>query len=130
MFVQYASGSPIPGASAVAICPTGMKHFWTLAVALATAACTPLAWVKADVEAEQVAADTRECHTHAWQEARWRAFVYQGMYGPVYYRDSLGRPSVAWQRPFYDSSGDPFMEESRLLDFCMRAKGYSLEATK
>jgi hypothetical protein len=107
-----------------------MKLFWTIALALAAAACTPMQWVKEDSDPQQAAADSRECQMQAWQEARWRAFMYQGMYGPVYYRDALGRPFVAWQRPFYDPFADPFLEESRLLDYCMRARGYALQPMK
>ncbi len=88
-------------------------------------------WVKPDAGPEEAQADTRDCHMRAWQEARWNAWVYQGMnVGPFYYRDALGRPYAAWPRaPFYDAFGDPYMEEMRLASFCMRAKGYQLEPT-
>lgn len=103
-----------------------MKLFWTLALALAVAACTPMQWVKEDADPMQAEADSRACQTAAWQEARWRSFMYQGMYAHAFYRDALGRPYYAVPRP-YDAFGDPFMEEQRLLDFCMRAKGYELQ---
>ena len=106
-----------------------MKLFWTIVLALVAAGCTPMAWVRADADPSQTQADTQECQMQAWQEARWRAFSYPGMYGPVYYRDALGRPYFAWPRPFYDPFADPYMEEQRLTSFCMRAKGYELQPT-
>ncbi|HEX9433371.1 MAG TPA: hypothetical protein VF936_11365, partial [Burkholderiales bacterium] len=48
-------------------------------------------------------------------------------YGPWPYRDPLGRRFIGYP---YGAFGDPFgdrdMEEQRLLNFCMRAKGYEL----
>ena len=122
MFVQYASRS-----FGAASGPTDMKLFWTSLIALAAAACMPMEWLKADADPAQVQADSQQCQMQAWQEARWRAFQYRALYGPVYYYDALGRPYVA-ARP-YDSLADPYMEEQRLAHFCMRAKGYELQPT-
>jgi hypothetical protein len=104
-----------------------MKLFWTTVLAIAAAACAPMAWVKPDVDEAQAQADVQQCQMQAWQEARWRALEYRAMTGPMFYRDGLGRPYVA-ARP-YDAFGDPYMEEMRLAGFCMRAKGYELQPT-
>ena len=106
-----------------------MKLFWTMALVFLVAACTPMAWGRADADAAQAQTDGQECQMQAWQEARWRTLQYQALHGPAYYRDALGRPFVAWPRPFYDPFADPFMEEQRLTSFCMRAKGYELQPT-
>jgi hypothetical protein len=129
MFVQYPSPIESCGAFRPASCLTNMKLFWTIAAVLLVAACTPMAWVRADADAAQAQADGRECQMQAWQEARWRAFSYQTMYGPIPYRDALGRTYVAWPRPMYDPFADPYMEEQRLTSFCMRSKGYELQPT-
>ena len=108
-----------------------MKLFWTAGALLVLAACTPVQWVKPDAGAAQLDADSRECQMQAWQEARWRALSYYGMYGPTLYRDSFGRPFfISPHGPFWDPLGERFMEESRLASFCMRAKGYELQPTK
>ena len=112
----------------VASCPIDMKLFWTIALALAAAACTPMEWVRDDASPEQAQADSQQCQMQAWQEARWRALEYRAMWGPVYYRDAFGRPYVV-PRP-YDAFADPYMEEQRLAHFCMRAKGYELQPTQ
>ena len=122
MFVQYRSAMP----RAATLRPANMKLFWTIALALAAAACTPMEWVKPDFDPAQAQADSQECQMRAWQEARWRALEYRAMYGPPpIYTDRLGRPVVA-ARP-YEAIADPYMEEQRLAHFCMRAKGYELE---
>jgi hypothetical protein len=130
MFVQYRSPSPHAVTFADRSCPTDMKHFWTIALLMLAAACTPVQWVRPDADAAQLDADSRQCQMQAWQEARWRSFSYFGMDGPYFYRDPLGRPFLASAHgPFRDPFGDRFMEESRLANFCMRAKGYELQPT-
>jgi hypothetical protein len=104
-----------------------MKLFWTIALVLSAAACAPVAWVRADADAAQVEVDSRECQMQAWQEARWRSLSYSGYY-PYMYRDAFGRPFAA-PGPLWDPFGDRLMEESRLANFCMRAKGYELQPT-
>ena len=54
-----------------------------------------------------------------------------GLFGPlarVARRDAFGRSFIAWPYTPYPSPfhSDPFFEETRLADFCMRAKGYEL----
>lgn len=111
-----------------------MKPAQTLAIAAALlllAGCTPMQWVKEDTTAEQLSADAALCQQEAWREARFRSWAAARPIAPIVLRDASGRPFVAWMHsPFYDPFGDPFMEEARLAQFCMRAKGYRLEAVK
>jgi hypothetical protein len=99
-------------------------------LAMLLAACTPMQWVKQDATAEQLAADSEHCQNEAWREASFRSWAFRPA-SPILLRDAAGRPFVAWQHsPFSDPFGDRFMEESRLANFCMRAKGYRLEAVE
>lgn len=84
-------------------------------------------WVKPGATPEQVNRDAAECQQEAWREARWRSFLYRPL-GPTLLHDRFGRPFAGWPySPFADPFGDVFMEESRLANFCMRAKGYELQ---
>ena len=87
--------------------------------------CTPMEWVKPDATPEQAEADSIECRQAAWQEAH--SHWYYQPFGPLGFRDALGRPVFAWP---YGWGGDPFadpaLQESRLALFCMRSKGYEL----
>jgi hypothetical protein len=96
---------------------------------LLLAGCTPMQWVKEDAPPAQVSADAAHCQQEAWREAQFRAWAYRP-FAPILLRDPAGRPYVAWNSPLYDPFGDRFMEESRLAQFCMRAKGYRLEAVE
>jgi hypothetical protein len=99
-----------------------------VAAALFLAACTPMQWARDDVASEALRQDMAQCRQEAWREARLRSWYY-GSPGPVFMRDSLGRRFLAWPATrFGDPFGDPFFEQSRLEHFCMRAKGYRLEA--
>jgi len=108
-----------------------MRRFATLALALASG-CTPMQWHKQDVSAEQFRADEQECRQNAWREASWRSWRYQTMMGPVFARDATGRGFFMWpSTPMVDPYGHQLMEEYRLAQFCMEAKGYKLvPATK
>jgi hypothetical protein len=100
-----------------------MKLFWTTVFVLLAAACTPMQWVRADADAAQADADSKDCQMQAWREARWNSFSYIGY--PYYmYRDPYG-PLLAPNR-FGDPFGDRYIQETRLADFCMRSKGYEL----
>ena len=99
-----------------------MKLFWTIALALVAAACTPMEWVRPDADPAQAQADAQDCQMRAGQEARWRALEYRAMYGPAFYYDRFGRPFP--MRPY-----DALADEQRLAHFCMRAKGYELQPT-
>jgi hypothetical protein len=94
--------------------------------ALLLAGCTPMHWVKSDVTPERAREDAIACRQDAWREARSRAWPYQ-TFGPVPFFDSRGRLAYASPYSRYgDPFGDPYFEESRLQQFCMRAKGYEL----
>jgi len=96
-----------------------------LAVLLA-AACTPLQWVRQDASPVQLEQDMAQCQQQAWREASWRSFYYPAL-GPTLIHDLRGRRVLVWPySPFSDPFGERFFEESRLTQFCMRAKGYEL----
>ncbi len=68
-------------------------------------------WVKPDAPPEQISLDAAQCQDEAWREAQFRSWPSR------YY----GRG-----RRYGSGFSDPFFEESRLSDFCMRIKGYEL----
>lgn len=106
-----------------------MKCAMTLgaAAALFLAACTPMQWVKEDSTPARADQELAECQRQAWSEARYRTWLYRP-FGPTFLYDPFGRRYLAWPHSaFYDPFADQFMEESRLANFCMRAKGYRLE---
>jgi hypothetical protein len=82
-------------------------------------------WVRSDATPEQLAGDTQQCEQAAWREANSYYLGYRP-FGPWLYRDVLGRPFSHPAGPFYDPFYDGTMEEQRLANFCMRAKGYEL----
>ena len=93
-----------------------------LLAALMVSGCAPLQWVKADAAPQQIEQDLTQCRQEAWREARWHGFLSRPL-GPTL----SGRPFLGWRGSMFgDPFGDEFMEESRLTDFCMRAKGYEL----
>jgi hypothetical protein len=101
---------------------------FALLTLLFLAGCTPMQWVRegAVPATEVLETDSASCRQQAWREAQFRSWAYRPI-TPYVARDSFGRRSVAWPYgPFYSPYGDPFFEESRLADFCMRAKGYDL----
>jgi hypothetical protein len=90
-------------------------------------ACTPMQWVKPDITPEQLQEDSIYCQQEAWREARTRSWYYRP-FAPVLIRDAsghafLGGPYGPYNGPF----GDPYLEEARLAQFCMRSKGYDLQ---
>jgi hypothetical protein len=95
--------------------------------ALLGAGCTPLHWVRPDATPAQLEQDMAQCQQQAWREASWRSFYYPMLLGPSVVHDRHGRRLLVWPyTPFSDPFGNRFFEESRLADFCMRAKGYDL----
>jgi len=84
---------------------------------LATAACTPVQWMRNDTPPEQLSQDLGYCRQEAWREAQWHSFVFLNRYVVPY---------SAFGSPF----GDAYIDESRLTAFCMRAKGYELVPLK
>jgi hypothetical protein len=101
------------------------RAFAALAVMLA--ACAPMEWYRPDVGAAQTEEDARQCADQAWRATSWNYLHYYSAFGPWVYRDPFGR---SYWGPYGTPYGDRFMEETRLADFCMQAKGYRLEATQ
>ncbi len=99
-----------------------------LAAAAFASGCTPMQWVREDATPEQLQKDSVECQQAAWREARSLDWQY-APFGPYPYGDFFGRRffwpygPYAYAYPF----GDPYLEEARLAQFCMRNKGYRLE---
>jgi len=94
--------------------------------AFALAACTPMQWIKdgAVPATEAFEQDASMCRQHAWREAQYHAWAYRP-YGWTPYaggRRFIGGWPYGPGYPF----GDPFFEEARLTEFCMRSKGYEL----
>ena len=89
-------------------------------LALLLCACAANEWVRHDVTAEQADRDQIECQRWASREASVRA---DGFYGPGY-----GPYGPFASRRFgpgaTDRSAYHMLDEARLADFCMRAKGY------
>ena len=84
-------------------------------------------WQKADVTPEQLRTDEEECRQMAWREASVRSWRYQSAMGPIVARDASGRSILLWPS---SSVVDPYayqmLDEYRLAQFCMEAKGYQL----
>jgi hypothetical protein len=99
-----------------------MSRSWIAIAALIVAGCAPMNWVRPDATPEQLAADTQQCEQEAWREAN---YYYAGAtpFGPWLYR---GDPFFHTAGPFFNPYYDRTMEEQRLANFCMRAKGYDL----
>jgi hypothetical protein len=92
------------------------------------AGCTPMQWVRdgTSPEPEAFEKDSTFCRQQAWREAQYRAWAYRPV-APIVTRDPFGRRFVGWPySPYAYPFGDPFFDEARLTDFCMRAKGYEL----
>jgi hypothetical protein len=83
-------------------------------------ACSTSEWVRQDVTAEQADREQIDCQRWAARETSLRA---EGFYGPAYgpYGPFAGRRYGAGAM---DPSGHRMLEEARLADFCMRAKGF------
>ena len=91
------------------------------------AGCTPMEWVRQGSGPEELKQDLGQCRQDAWREAQWRSFLYgPGPFGATTMIDRFGRRRFFPSSPFGGPFGDTFIEESRLADFCMRAKGYAL----
>ena len=73
--------------------------------AAALGACTPMAWVRPETTAAQSESDTVDCRQWAGREAWWRAQRLE---------------MLGWRR------SDPLVDEMRLTDECLRARGYQL----
>jgi hypothetical protein len=107
-----------------------MRRTACLTVCVLLGACTPMQWVKPDTAMDQIGRDDKECRNLAWREANTRPYYYNAM-TPVFTRDAMGRGMFIWNN---GAVVDPFayqmLEENRLHQFCMEAKGYSLVPMK
>jgi hypothetical protein len=95
---------------------------------LALSACTPMQWMRdgAVPATDALEQDASTCRQQAWREAQYRAWSYRPL-GPIMMRNGSGRSFVGWPYgPYSYPFGNPFFDEARLTDFCMRAKGYEL----
>lgn len=102
------------------------RFAFLLLILLAAGGCTPMYWVKQDAGPEQIQQDAAQCRQEAWREASWRSWFYRPL-GPTVVQDLHGRRFLVWPHSMFgDPFGDRFFEESRLTQFCMRAKGYEL----
>ena len=103
-----------------------MKTHWIAPLLLGLTACTPMEWVRPDATPQPVEADAVQCQQEAWREANNYYLGYRA-FGPWMYRDAFSRPFLFHPvGPFYDPTSDRYLEEQRLANFCMRAKGYDL----
>ena len=99
-----------------------MTRLWIVATSFVLAACTPIDWTKPGANPEQVAADSQQCGQEAYRQA---SYLYPGYtaFGPTAFgRHFVSRPAGA----FFDPYSDRRLEETRIANFCMRAKGYDL----
>jgi hypothetical protein len=104
----------------------GFRSVLAVSTAALLCACTPMQWVKDDVTPEQLEQDSITCQQDAWREARSRAWYFSSL-GPMPFRDPFGRRAFGSPfAPYGDPFGDPYLEEGRLAQFCMRNKGYQL----
>lgn len=92
-------------------------------VSLLLAACAPMEWYRPDVSAAETEDDVKQCQDAAWRTTSWNYLHYYSAFGPGVYGRGYWGP---WASPY----NDRFMEEARLADFCMQAKGYRLEPTR
>lgn len=71
-------------------------------------------WVRPDTTPEQASFDQQQCRNAAWH------YSSSGPWYPWY-------PRAGWRGFWGGAWGpDPFLEELRLADFCMRVRGYEL----
>lgn len=82
------------------------RPFLLVLLTLFAGACATSQWVQEGVTAEQADRDQIDCQRWAGREATLRA---EGFYGP----------------PYAVPHGYRMLDEARLADFCMRAKGYA-----
>jgi hypothetical protein len=85
---------------------------------------TPMEWVKPGMAPSEAALERQQCQYSASREAlNYRAFGRSPFDRGYRYDPFTGRRLSSSSMLF--SRDDPFLE-SRLADFCMRSKGYSL----
>lgn len=103
----------------------GPSPFFVLMFAALLAACDTPRWARQDASAERADQDDVDCQRQAAREANLRA---GGFYGPPYYSPfpygPYGRRAVSRPDPVSDPYGRRALDEARLTDLCMHAKGY------
>ena len=89
-------------------------------------------WARPDATPDQKEADLQSCRQLASREATWPPTGYYGGVGPLAWYDPYGFRMYPWPyyTPLADPYGERFLQESRLTDFCMRARGYELAQVK
>jgi hypothetical protein len=93
-----------------------------LPVVLLVSACTPMQWVHDSATPDQYGRDAEECRQMAWREASARYWFHQPV-API-----IAPGHVMWNSgSLVDPYGRQMVEENRLAQFCMEAKGYRLE---
>src|SRR5262249_11999398 len=103
-----------------------MRILAVLLTVAALGACTPMRWEHPQYGLAGAQEDLATCNQSARAEAwQYQSSVRAQMWEPArYYRNSSGRfvydPWSNYRRY------DPWMDESRLANFCMRNKGYQL----
>ena len=92
------------------------------------AGCAPMQWVKADASPEQALADEDDCFQASLREAQARTWYYPSMVGPVVTPSAAGGGGLMmWPSgSMVDPYGYQMLEQHRLAQFCMEAKGYKL----
>jgi hypothetical protein len=102
-----------------------MKRAFAI-LSLLAAGCTSVEWYRPDMAAAETEEDARQCAEQAWRATAWDHPYYYSAFGPWVYPDPFGRRMYGpW-----GSTGERFMAENRLANFCMEAKGYRLEPTR
>src|SRR4051812_46076484 len=103
------------------------RHLASMILGLALCGCAGQQWVRQDATPQQADKDTVDCQRWATNEASLRAgSLYGPSYNGPYYR---GRGTTRSDMTL-DPYGDGQLEEARLADLCMRAKGYELAPSK
>jgi hypothetical protein len=102
---------------------TGARFFPLLLVAALLGACSiPPRWARVDASPEQADRDEVDCQRQAAREVSTLA---GGFYGPYYAPYGYGPYNRGISRPDPSQpSASRALEEARLTDLCMRARGY------
>lgn len=102
-------------------------------LALLTSGCATYAWYRPGTPPELAAQDQAECYELAREAARDIAFsAWPRFYGPWFLGPGPPWPYPgwgAWGDPYWGPASDPLWRmdiEQRILDRCMRLRGYDL----
>jgi len=97
------------------------RYLASIVFALVLCGCAAQPWVRQDASVAQADKDTVGCQRQAANEASLRA---GGFYGPSYYGPFYSRRAMSHADRGWDPYGNRQLDEARLTDLCMRAKGY------